>query len=75
MILDKNTLEKILRLPDDQLLTVIRALAKESGIDISNLNIGKNQLDSIRKALSSATPEDVSRAADIIRGYKNKSQN
>ena len=72
MILDKDTLEKILRLPDDQLLLIIKGLAKESGVDISSINIGKSQLDSIRNALSAATPEDVAKAGDIIKGYRNK---
>ncbi len=74
MMLDKNTLEKILKLPDDQLILIIKSLAKESGVDISNLNIGKSQLDGIRNALSTATPEDLQKAGEILKGYKNKRQ-
>ncbi len=74
MMLDKATLERILKLPDDQLLLIIKGLAKESGVDISNINIGKAQLDAIRSALSTATPQDIERAGEIVRGFKGNKQ-
>lgn len=74
MMLDKKAIDKIIRLPDDQLILIIRSLAKESGVDISTLNIGKSQLDQIRLALSVATPEDIAKAGDVLKGLKNKPQ-
>ncbi len=74
MMLDKGSIEKIIKLPDDQLMIIIKNLARESGIDISTLKIGKAQLDQIRAALSLATPEDIARAGDILAGYRNKPQ-
>ena len=39
MMLDKNTLEKILKLPDQQLIMIIKSIAAQNGIDINNMNI------------------------------------
>ncbi len=72
MMLDKKTIEKILALPDDKLLLVIKGLAQNSGVDISNMNIGKEQLAGIRSALSVATVEDIARAAELIKTYQGK---
>lgn len=74
MMLDKKAIEKIIQLPDDQLLMIIKGLAKESGVDISNISINKSQLDKIRLALSVATPEDIAKASDILAGYKTQGQ-
>lgn len=74
MMLDKNAIEKIIRLPDDQLIMIIKSLARESGVDVSNLNIGKPQLDKIRLALSVATPDDIAKAGELLANLKTKPQ-
>lgn len=72
MTLDKNTLDMILKLPDDQLIMIIKKLAKEKGINIGDLNIGKDQLSALRHALSGASNADIARATEILRGYGKK---
>ena len=72
MTLDKNTLDMILKLPDDQLVMIIKKLAKEKGVNIGDLNIGKEQLSALRHALSGANNADLARAAEILRGYGKK---
>lgn len=72
MTLDKKSIEKILSLPDDGLIMIIKALAKESGVDISTLDISKAQLDRLRLALSVAKPEDLSDAENILKGYRSR---
>ena len=72
MTLDKNTLDMLLKLPDDQLIMIIRRLAKEKGINLGDLNIGKEQLSALRRALSGADNADLARATEILQGYKKK---
>ena len=72
MTLDKNTLDMILKLPDDQLVMIIKRLAKEKGINVGDLNIGKEQLSTLRRALSGASDSDIARATEILRGFGKK---
>ena len=72
MKLDKATLDMILKLPDDQLILIIQKLAREKGININNLNISREQLSALRKALSGATDADIARATEILGGYGKK---
>lgn len=69
MMLDKNTLDKLLKLPDDSLIAIINKIAAERGIDIKDLNITREQLNSLRSALSSADERDIARASEIIKGF------
>ena len=72
MTLDRNTLQIIVNLPDEQLVFVIKRLAAESGVDISSLTFTKEQLNGIRSALSVATNEDIARANELINEIKQK---
>ena len=70
MHLDKNMLEKLLSLNDNQLTAVIRSLAESSGLDLSAFNIRPNDIDSIRQALAGATDEDLKRAAEQLQNAR-----
>lgn len=70
MQLDKKTLERMLSLNDEQLKGIIRSLAENSGLDLSEFNISPNDIKSIRNALSGATDEDLRRAAEQMRGFR-----
>lgn len=71
MNLDKNSINKLLALDDARLAVVIRQLASSAGISPSSLNLGPNELSAIRQALSMATEGDLSRAAELIKSFKN----
>lgn len=70
MMLDKRSVDMLLRLNDDQLIAVIRRLASDAGVDVSSLNISHAQIQSIRQALSVATDDDLKRASEIIGGLR-----
>ena len=70
MMLDKRSVEMLLKLSDDQLVAVIRRLAADAGVDIGGLNISHAQIQGIRQALSVATDDDLKRASDILGGLK-----
>ncbi|MBP3376448.1 MAG: hypothetical protein J6L83_06750 [Clostridia bacterium] len=70
MNLDKNSINMLLSLDDTRLAIVIRQLAQSSGIPADSLKLGPAELSGIRSALSMATDGDISRAAELIKGYK-----
>lgn len=73
MQIDREALEKLLTLNDRQLKMVIGKLAADSGIDPASLNIDPTSIESIRRALSSATDADLSRIAEAYeQNQKNK---
>ena len=71
MNLDKNSINMLLSLDDARLSTVIRQLASSAGISPNSINLGPKELSSIRQALSMATDGDLSRAAELIKNFKN----
>lgn len=71
MNLDKNSINMLLSLDDARLSVVIRQLASSAGISPGSINLGPNELNSIRQALSMATDGDLSRAAELIKNFKN----
>lgn len=71
MNLDKKAVDMLLTLDDRRLALVIKKLIADSGVDPSSINIGEKELAGIRAALSVATNEDLSRAAELIQSYKN----
>ena len=71
MMLDKNSVQLLLRLGDDQLISVIKRLAESAGVDVSNLEITPTQLAGIRQALSIATDEDLQHASELLQNFRN----
>lgn len=70
MQLDRNSLDKLLKLNDKQLMSIIKGLAADSGIDPASLNININDISSLRSALSSATDEDLKKVAEQYEANK-----
>ena len=62
MQLDRKMLQKLLSLDDRQLTDVIRSLAENSGLDLSEFHISPNDVSGLRSALSGATDEELLRA-------------
>lgn len=63
MKLDRNAVNALLALDDDQLRAVIRGLAARSGVTTEALRISEHDIASIRQALRTATDEDIAQAA------------
>lgn len=68
MKLDRNAVNMLLALDDEQLKAVVRGLAARAGVDLSVLNISEGDVASIRRALSMATDADIARAAEQLGG-------
>ena len=72
MEIDRNALDKLLKLNDTQLKLVIRNLAANSGIDPKDFNINPSDVSSIRRALSSVSDEEL---CQIARRYEENKKN
>ncbi len=70
MMLDKRSIDMLLSLDDAKLTAVIKKLASDAGIDPSTINVGRDQLVGIRKALSSATDIDIARAGELLKSFQ-----
>lgn len=66
MKLDPKSLDRLLKLNDDQLRGVILKLAASKGVDVSGLRLGPAELQMIRAALGSASGEDLQKVVDGI---------
>ena len=74
-MLDKRSVDMLLRLNDEQLIAVIKRLASEAGVDTNSLNISPTQISGIRQALAIATDDDLKRAAELLKNFKGSQGN
>ena len=65
MQIDRQSLDKLLKLNDRQLLNVVNKLAADSGIDLASLGVNTDDVRKIRSALGSATDDDIEKAARL----------
>ena len=73
MEIKRENVDKRLALNDWQLTMIIQKIANESGIDPSQYNIDTNSIESIRRALASASDEDLKEIAEQYeQNQKNK---
>lgn len=72
MQIDRAALDKLLTLNDRQLKSIIQRLATESGIDPKDFQMDTDSIESIRRALRSATDEDLKRVAEQYEANRRK---
>jgi hypothetical protein len=64
MEIKRENIDKLLSLSDWQLKMIIQEIANESGIDPSQFNIDTSSIESIRRALSTASDEELKAVAE-----------
>ena len=64
MEINRDSINRLLSLNDRQLKSIIQNLAKESGINPAEFNIDTESIESIRRALSTASDEDLKQIAE-----------
>lgn len=67
MQINRKTLDGLLTLSDRQLMALIGNLAQNSGVDLSEFHVDTSDVQSVRRALSSVSDEDIQR---IVEQYK-----
>ena len=68
MQLDKKSLDRLLRLNDDQLRSVLGKLLTEYGVDVSRVPLAQMDMTALRGVLSMANEEDISRILQSLGG-------
>ena len=68
MQLDKKSLERLVKLNDDQLRGVIGKLLTEYGVDVSRVPLASLDMSALRAVLQMASAEDVSRLLGSLGG-------
>ena len=71
MMLDKRAVEMLLTLDDAKLSLVIKKLASEAGISPDNIKLSSAELGGIRSALKMATDDDLKKATELLKKFKN----
>ncbi len=64
MQINRENLDKLLSLNDRQLKMMISRIAAQSGINPADFNIDTNSIESIRRALGSASDAELARIAE-----------
>ena len=70
MQLDKKSLEKLLKLNDDQLRRVLAGLLSEYGIDPTTVPLDQFDMSRLRSVLENATDEDIQKFTAMLSGGK-----
>ncbi len=68
MQLDRNSLDRLLRLNDDQLRAVLGKLLEEYGVDARRVPLASLDMTALRGVLQSATNEDIGRFLQMFGG-------
>ncbi len=68
MQLDKKSLDRLLKLNDDQLRGVLEKLLAEYGVDVSRVPLAQMDMSALRAVLSAATDEDIARFVQMFGG-------
>ena len=68
MNLDKKSLDRLLKLNDDQLRGVLGKLLSEYGVDVSRVPLGQMDMNALRAVLSAATDEDITHFVQMLGG-------
>ena len=70
MKIDKRTIDSICRMNDDKLWGAVRLFASSSGVNLPSGRPSPDEMQKLRRTLSSLTDSDISRAFEILKTYK-----
>jgi hypothetical protein len=70
MQLDRNMLERLLTMNDEQLGELVKRIAREAGVDPAQLGLNPENIQSVRQALGGASAEDVAQMNAIYQAYR-----
>lgn len=70
MQIDRNTLNRILNMNDEQLGSLIVQIAEQTGIDPAALGLNPQNIAGVRQALSGATDSDIQKLDALYADYR-----
>lgn len=72
MQLDKKSIDRLLKLNDDQFRLVIGKMLTEYGVDVSRVPLANMDLSALRAVLQMASEEDISRLIQALGGSQKR---
>ena len=66
MQFDRRSLDRLLMMNDRQLEAVVRKLATDYGLDLSQFNVTPDNIKNLREALRTASDEDLTRLGEQL---------
>lgn len=69
-MINKSNIEKMLEMPDDKLLMMLKLVMGSAGIDMGSKKIDEKTVKKIRALLSEITDEDIDRITYLSGVYK-----
>ncbi|MBQ9152083.1 MAG: hypothetical protein IJX72_07510 [Clostridia bacterium] len=70
MQLDKKSIDRLLKLNDDQFRAVIGKLLTEYGVDVSRVPLATMDVSALRALLQAAGEEDITRLLQMLGGNR-----
>ena len=70
MQIDPKMLNRLLSMNDAQLAELIRSVATEAGIDPAQIGLNPQSISDIRRALGTASEQDLKKINDIYQIYR-----
>lgn len=74
-MLNKSMIDKMLEMPDDKMLMMLKILLSSTGIEIPSKKLDERTLHKIRALLEEVTDNDIGRIMYLSNVYKNGGEN
>ncbi|MBQ8370961.1 MAG: hypothetical protein IJ497_10840 [Clostridia bacterium] len=69
-MINKKSIDKLLEMPDDRLLAMLKLLLSSTGIDVSGKKFDERSVRRIRSVLEAVTDEDLERIDVLMQRYR-----
>lgn len=70
MMINKAAINKMLEMPDDKLVSMLKFVMSASGVDMGDKRLDESTVRKLRGVLCEVTDEDIARAMFLIDRYK-----
>lgn len=74
-MLNKSMIDKMLEMPDDKMLMMLKIILSSTGIDIPSKKLDEKAVRKIRALLEEVTDDDIGRIMYLTNVYKNGGEN
>jgi len=74
-MINKKSIDKLLEMPDERLLAMLKLLLGGTGIDISGKKFDHETIRRIRAVLQEITDEDLERIDTLMQRYRDGGKN
>ena len=69
-MINKSAINKMLEMPDDKLVSMLKIVMATSGMDLGNKKLDSETVRKLRAVLYEVTDDDIERAMYLINKYK-----